>query len=60
MLMMVGKFEEYYLMSIKRYSAIAASISFCFSTATLQAAGFGITVQSASGGGTSATNHAAA
>ena len=47
-------------MAINRYSILAVSISLCLSTTALQAAGFGVTVQSASGGGNAATGHAMA
>ncbi|RVU84276.1 hypothetical protein EOL70_12375 [Leucothrix sargassi] len=56
----IDKSEEYYLMSINRYSVLAVSVSLCLATTALQAGGFGVTVQSASGGGSSATNHAMA
>lgn len=47
-------------MAINRYSILAVSVSLCLSTTALQAAGFGVTVQSASGGGNAATGHAMA
>ena len=56
----IDKSEEYYLMSINRYSFLAASVSLCLSATVAQAGGFGVTVQSASGGGDSATGHAMA
>ena len=46
-------------MKINRYSILAVSISLCLSS-TAYSGGFSVTVQSASGGGTSATNHAMA
>ena len=46
-------------MKINRYSILAVSISLCISLPAYSA-GFSVTVQSASGGGTSATNHAMA
>ena len=46
-------------MKINRYSILAVSISLCLSSAAY-GGGFTVTVQSASGGGTAATNHAMA
>ena len=46
-------------MKINRYSILAVSISLCLSS-TAYSGGFTVTVQSASGGGTAATNHAMA
>lgn len=43
-----------------RYSILAVSISLCCASGTASAGGFGITVQSASDGGTAATGHAMA
>ncbi|PID46746.1 MAG: hypothetical protein CSB47_02525 [Proteobacteria bacterium] len=43
-----------------RYSVLAVSASLACASGTAMAAGFGVTVQSASGGGSSATGHAMA
>ncbi len=47
-------------MRTNQYSTLAVCISLCLAAPAIQAAGFGLTVQSASGGGNSATGHAMA
>ena len=47
-------------MRTNQYSTLAVCISLCLAAPAIQAGGFGLTVQSASGGGNSATGHAMA